>query len=388
MPVFDFMKDAKAADTGRKLTEIPVASIHRSPYQPRVTFDEESIAELAQSIRQVGLIQPLVVRKAPEGGYELVAGERRLRAVKSLGMEKVTCIVEQSVQDESSAMMALIENLQREDLHYLEEAAAIAEPYFRENYGMEVYGFPVISIQTKNKGICNCVQAAQVDGGSHLYSLLLDQKNEPWMDDVAQVGEIEAMEERYPDGLKAEGTLPDYDEGVLGTRFHSEDQVFQTRFTLTTHVLPQSEDADAVWELLQAWKEAGGEKLELCVGLPDFLPQESGPEVGALLSRDLFPGMSRKEFDAVYADYVDGIFWDESMFQEMAGRLEEAGYQDVSYEVTGYDEESRTLEIGCDVRMPEGVTEDTALSLVPEMEDEIYLRIRDKTVSVSLYIYD
>ena len=122
MPVFDFMKDAKAADTGRKLTEIPVASIHRSPYQPRVTFDEESIAELAQSIRQVGLIQPLVVRKALEGGYELVAGERRLRAVKSLGMEKVTCIVEQSVQDESSAMMALIENLQREDLHYLEEA--------------------------------------------------------------------------------------------------------------------------------------------------------------------------------------------------------------------------------------------------------------------------
>ena len=87
-----------------------------------MTFDEESIAELAQSIRQVGLIQPLVVRKAPDGAYELVAGERRLRAVKSLGMESVTCIVEQGMEDESSAMMALIENLQREDLHYLEEA--------------------------------------------------------------------------------------------------------------------------------------------------------------------------------------------------------------------------------------------------------------------------
>ena len=196
------------------------------------------------------------------------------------------------------------------------------------------------------------------------------------------------MEERSPDGLMAEGTRPNYDGGGLGTCFHSEDQVFQTRLTLTTHDLPRSEDADAVWELLQAWKEAGGEKLELCVGLPDFLPQESGPEVGALLSCDLFPEMSRKEFDAAYADYVDGIFWDEDMFQEMAGRLEEAGYQDVSYEVTGYDEESRTLEIGCDVRMPEGVTEDTALSLVPEMEDEIYLRIRDKTVGVSLYICD
>lgn len=122
MPVFDFRKDAKTDGNDRKLTEIPVASIRRNPYQPRVTFDEESIAELAQSIRQVGLIQPLVVRKAPDGAYELVAGERRLRAVKSLGMESVTCIVEQGMEDESSAMMALIENLQREDLHYLEEA--------------------------------------------------------------------------------------------------------------------------------------------------------------------------------------------------------------------------------------------------------------------------
>ena len=122
MPVFDFRKDAKTEGNARKLTEIPVASIRRNPYQPRVTFDEESIAELAQSIRQVGLIQPLVVRKAPDGAYELVAGERRLRAVKSLGMENVTCIVEQGMEDESSAMMALIENLQREDLHYLEEA--------------------------------------------------------------------------------------------------------------------------------------------------------------------------------------------------------------------------------------------------------------------------
>ena len=120
MPVFDFIKDAKSSGS-RKLMEIPVDSIRRNPYQPRVTFDEESIAELVQSIQQVGLIQPLVVRKVDDG-YELVAGERRLRAVRSLGMESVTCIVEQAMEDESSAMMALIENLQREDLHYLEEA--------------------------------------------------------------------------------------------------------------------------------------------------------------------------------------------------------------------------------------------------------------------------
>ena len=84
-----------------------------NPNQPRVTFDDDTIAELAQSISQVGLIQPLVVRRSGSG-YELVAGERRLRACKSLGMETVTCIVEDSMQEESSAMVALIENLQRE----------------------------------------------------------------------------------------------------------------------------------------------------------------------------------------------------------------------------------------------------------------------------------
>lgn len=121
MPVFDFIKNPESARGAKRLAEISVASIHPNPYQPRATFDEESIAELAQSIQQVGLLQPLLVRKA-EDGYELVAGERRLRAVTSLGMEKVACIVQQDIVDESSAMMALIENLQREDLHYLEEA--------------------------------------------------------------------------------------------------------------------------------------------------------------------------------------------------------------------------------------------------------------------------
>ena len=269
-----------------------------------------------------------------------------------------------------------------------EEAIAIAVPYFQDNYGLEVYGWPIDPVQTKSNGICNCIQTASAAGGNYLYSLLLDQKNKPWMDDVAQVEEIQAMEERYPDGLKAEGTLPNYDEGVLDTWFHSEDQAFQTRLTLTTHDLPRSEDADAVWELLQVWKEAGGEKLELCVGLPDFLPQESGYEVRALLSCNLLPEMSRKKFNAAYADYVDGIFWDESMFQEMTERLEAAGYQNVCYGAGRYDEESHILSAHCNVRMPEGVTEDAALSLLPEMEDETYLRIQDKTVGFALHIYD
>ena len=111
---FEFTLRPRTTESQRRLLEIPVEKIVPNPNQPRVTFDDDTIAELAQSISQVGLIQPLVVRRSGSG-YELVAGERRLRACKSLGMETVTCIVEDSMQEESSAMVALIENLQRED---------------------------------------------------------------------------------------------------------------------------------------------------------------------------------------------------------------------------------------------------------------------------------
>ena len=131
MPIFDFIKDGPGPESVKQLVELPVDKIRPNPDQPRTTFDEESIAELAQSIRQVGLLQPLLVRRVGEQ-YELVAGERRLRAVTSLGMESVSCIIQQEIVDEASAVMALIENLQREDLHYLEEAqcfSALLETY-------------------------------------------------------------------------------------------------------------------------------------------------------------------------------------------------------------------------------------------------------------------
>ena len=91
MALFDFLKDKKSeaagaqpAEAKRQLVELALDSIVPNPAQPRKTFDDESISELAQSIRQVGLIQPLVVRKNGET-YELIAGERRLRALRSLG---------------------------------------------------------------------------------------------------------------------------------------------------------------------------------------------------------------------------------------------------------------------------------------------------------------
>lgn len=107
-------------DKKDQIREINVAAIRTNPYQPRKSFDPFQMEELAKSIKEFGLIQPIVVRKI-DNDYELVAGERRLRAVRSLGMLKIPAIV-RTLSDKEMAEIALIENLQREDLNYFEEA--------------------------------------------------------------------------------------------------------------------------------------------------------------------------------------------------------------------------------------------------------------------------
>ena len=104
-----------------RLVDIPVSLILPNPEQPRRSFDDGSIRELAASIKQVGLIQPLIVRRVGDR-YELIAGERRLRAVRLLELPTVKCIVSTAYDEEDSALMAIVENLQREDLHFFEEA--------------------------------------------------------------------------------------------------------------------------------------------------------------------------------------------------------------------------------------------------------------------------
>lgn len=104
---------------------VPVEQIAPNPEQPRQTFDEESLQSLAQSIRHNGILQPLTVRERGPGVYELVAGERRLRAAILAGYHEVPCIPV-TLDDRQSAVMGLLENLQREDLNFFEEAAGIA----------------------------------------------------------------------------------------------------------------------------------------------------------------------------------------------------------------------------------------------------------------------
>jgi len=118
--------------------EIACDAIIPNPSQPRKEFDEEAIARLADSIAQYGILQPLTVRRSPEaeGKYELVAGERRLRAAKLLGLQSVPCLI-LNVDGLRSAELSIIENIQRENLNMFEEASAIAELIFIYKYTQE-----------------------------------------------------------------------------------------------------------------------------------------------------------------------------------------------------------------------------------------------------------
>lgn len=107
---------------GLRFEEVPVSAIRPNTHQPRRQFAETSIKELAASIREVGILQPLVIRST-ESGFELIAGERRLRAAKEAGLDRVPVLIRQAGEGESMEM-ALVENLQREDLNPLETAAA------------------------------------------------------------------------------------------------------------------------------------------------------------------------------------------------------------------------------------------------------------------------
>ncbi len=102
------------------IQRVPIAKIRANPQQPRTAFAERELAELAESVREVGIIQPLIVR--PEGdGYQLIAGERRLRAAKLAGLETVP-VIERTASDDDLLTLALVENLQREDLNPIEKA--------------------------------------------------------------------------------------------------------------------------------------------------------------------------------------------------------------------------------------------------------------------------
>lgn len=139
-------------------------------YQPRKYFNEEAIDELAQSIKAFGIIQPLTIRKMGTDRYELVAGERRLRAAKKLGLQEVPAIII-DITDKDSAAIALLENLQREDLNYLEEAEAyynlIKDHSYTQEQLAEIIG-------KKQSTIANKIRLLKLD--DEIRTILLENK--------------------------------------------------------------------------------------------------------------------------------------------------------------------------------------------------------------------
>jgi len=113
----------KIVNNQEDVVQLDVAQVVPNEYQPRTLFDDEKIKELAQTLQTHGMIQPIVVRKKDEETYEVIAGERRLRAAKSLGWEKISAII-RNLSDTETASIALIENIQREELSVIEEAKA------------------------------------------------------------------------------------------------------------------------------------------------------------------------------------------------------------------------------------------------------------------------
>ena len=118
--VSDFEKKMYEDVKNEEIVELSVNELRPNPYQPRTVFDEDALNELAESIKENGVIQPIIVKKSIKG-YDVIAGERRLRASKIAGLKTIPAIIRQ-LSDEKMAEIALLENLQRENLNALEEA--------------------------------------------------------------------------------------------------------------------------------------------------------------------------------------------------------------------------------------------------------------------------
>ena len=120
---FDQVEEKIVEETPKdEIVEIPISELMSNPYQPRKIFDEESLKELAESIKEHGVFQPIIVKKSVKG-YNIIAGERRTKASELAGLKTVPAIV-RDFSDEEMMQVALLENLQREDLSAIEEAKA------------------------------------------------------------------------------------------------------------------------------------------------------------------------------------------------------------------------------------------------------------------------
>ncbi len=157
-------------NTKPQLVNIVIEKLKRGQYQPRRDFDPESLAELAESIRSSGIIQPIVVRPLDDQHYEIIAGERRWRAAQLAGLDTVSCLI-QNYTDEQAAAATLIENLQRKDLNPIEEAESLQRLVDEFGYSHEEVGVIVGKSRTK---ITNTLRLLRLD--DRVQQFLIERK--------------------------------------------------------------------------------------------------------------------------------------------------------------------------------------------------------------------
>lgn len=152
--------DVKKEKSENTICYLPIHTISANPYQPRREFKSESLEELICSIKKYGVLQPITVRKLPAGSYELIAGERRLRACAKAGIRKIPAIVAE-LNDNDSAVVALVENIQRENLSFMEEAEAYRNLLYRHGLTQEELA---ASLGKSQSSVANKVRLLKLSG--------------------------------------------------------------------------------------------------------------------------------------------------------------------------------------------------------------------------------
>ncbi len=158
------------ADINNPIFDIDISLINSSPYQPRKSFDEEDLKSLIESIREQGVIQPVLIREYGNNAYELIAGERRLRAAKVLGHEKIPAIIK-VLSNEAAAIYALLENVQRENLNPIEEALGFEKLIKEFNFTQEILAKKTGKSRSH---IANLIRLLSLD--KYVIKLLLEKK--------------------------------------------------------------------------------------------------------------------------------------------------------------------------------------------------------------------
>lgn len=209
---------------GLKFEELPLSAIRTNSLQPRRNFPESGIKELATSIKGVGILQPLVVRST-ETGFELIAGERRLRAAKMAGLERVPVLIRQASEDESMEL-ALVENLQREELNPMETAAAYQA--LMDSFGLSREQL-AIRLGKSRTSVTNTLRLAQLPEGVRVMlqegkiseghaRALLGLKSATQIEDLAQRIQKEKLSVRKTEDIVRDAASQPQSQGNQGEK--------------------------------------------------------------------------------------------------------------------------------------------------------------------------